>query len=221
MSTKHQVIIIDDHPLFRESIQHILAGLADFAVVGTAGDAREGEKLATELKPEVAVVDLSLPDQSGIHLTRILKTLLPEIKIVIVSMHAKIDYIISALRAGAQGYVVKDSAAQALPAALSAILNDDYYLDAALSGEIAVNLLDLSLAKETGAAGAGGLSPREQEVLRLLAQGSPSKEIADKLFISTKTVANHRANIMAKLDLHSTAELVRYALQLEILRDGI
>lgn len=220
MSVKKNIIIIDDHPLFRESTKHILDRLAGFAVVGTAGDAREGEKLALDLKPDIAIVDLSLPDKSGIHLTRTLTTLLPEIRIVIVSIHAKIDYIISALRAGALGYVVKDSVTRSLPACLEAAGKKEYYLDTALSREIASRLLEISTEEECVDSAYGALTKREQEILRLLAQGGSTKEIANRLFISAKTVANHRANIMAKLDLHSTAELVRYAVQLGFLSES-
>ncbi|MBU0681975.1 MAG: response regulator transcription factor, partial [Proteobacteria bacterium] len=212
------IIIIDDHPLFRDSTKQMITGLAGYEVAGTAGDAREGEKLAMEQKPDVAIVDLSLPDKSGIQLTRTLTTLLPEMKIVIISMHTKIDYIINALRAGALGYVAKDFVTRSLPIYLETVLQGNHYLDPSLSQEIASRLLDIAEEDKLTDSGYGGLSPREQEVLRLLAQGVTSRDIAEKLFISPKTVANHRANILGKLDLHSTAELVRYAVQLGICR---
>jgi DNA-binding NarL/FixJ family response regulator len=214
-----KLIIIDDHSLFRESARRLVEGFGGFEVVGTAGDAQTGEKLAVETQPDAAIIDLSLPDKSGIQLTRSLKTMRPELKIIIVSMHSKIDYIVNALQAGAQGYVVKDTVAQALHACLEAVLNNEYYLDAALSQEIAPKLMDISNKEECTDSAYGSLSPREQEVMRLLAQGESTRDIADKLFISAKTVANHRANIMAKLDLHSTIELFRYAAQLGLIGD--
>lgn len=220
MPTMKKIVIIDDHPLFRESTKQMLERLADFEVVGMAGDAREGERMVMELKPDLALVDLSLPDKSGIQLTRALTTMLPGLKVVILSMHAKIDYIIKALRAGALGYVVKDSVSKSLHDCLQAALKGDYYLDPALSPEIAPKLIDHSEQDESGTdATYGALSPREQEVLRLLAQGMPTKDIADRLAISVKTVANHRMNIMTKLDLHNTAALVHYAAQLGLLGD--
>lgn len=213
-----KVITIDDHALFRDSITKLTDGLSSFEVIGCAGDAQEGERLAMALKPDMAIVDLSLPDKSGIQLTRTLTTLLPELRVVIVSRHSKVGYVINALRAGALGYIVKDSVTDCLQACLEAALNNEFYLDSALSQEVAAKLLESS--KEEGTDSAyGALSPREQEVMRLLAEGVTTKEIADKLFISAKTVANHRANILAKLVLHSSVELVRYAAQLGLLGD--
>lgn len=219
MSAKRKIIIIDDHDLFRDSLRQIIERSADFEVIGEAADARNGESIALELRPDLAVVDLSLPDKSGIQLSRILNTLLPDIRIVIVSMHAKIDYIMSALRAGAFGYIVKESVSKCLFNAFEAVLRGEYYLDPALSMEIVQKLLDFPEQENAVDSAYGDLTPREQEILRLLAQGSTVKDIAEKLFISPKTVTNHRANIMTKLDLHNTVELVRYATRLGLLGD--
>lgn len=219
---KRKIIIIDDHSHFRESLQHSIDQFDNFEVVGTAGDSREGEKIAMQLKPDLAVVDLSLPDKSGIQLTRILKTILPELTIVIISMHSKIHYILGALQAGAHGYLVKESVSKTLLDCLESTLKGEHYLDAALSGEIATKLLDVAtLQADNSNSSYGALSPREQQVMRLLAQGEPTKDIADKLSISPKTVANHRANIMTKLDIHNSAGLIRYAARLGLLEDAV
>lgn len=218
---KRKVIIIDDHFLFRESLQQLLSRSSDFEVVGMAGDAREGERIAMHFKPDLAVIDLSLPDKSGIQLTRIVKTILPDIKVVIVSMHSKIDYILGSLQAGALGYLVKESVTKTLFDCLESALKGDYYLDAALSGEIATKLLDVSIQQVDSNSAYGALSPREQQVMRLLAQGKSTKVVAEKLSISPKTVANHRANIMTKLDIHNSAGLVRYAARLGLLEDAL
>jgi len=219
MTEKKRIIIVDDHPLFRESAEEIIEQSTEFTVVGTAGDAEEAERLAADKKPELAVLDLSLPDRSGIQLSRSLKNLLPELKVVIVSMHSKIDYIMSALRAGALGYVVKESAAKMLVNALKTAAQGGYFLDPSLSNEVARKLIDFPRQQGANNSAYGTLTPREQEIIRLVAQGIPSKEIASRLFISAKTVTNHRTNIMNKLDLHNTAELVRYAAKLGLLDD--
>ncbi len=214
-----KILLIDDHPLFRESLIQIIKTFPDVEVVGEAGDASEGENMAMGLHPDLAVVDLSLPDKSGIQLTRTLISLLPSIKIVIVSMHTKIDYVLGALRAGAFGYVAKESVGRHLRECLEAVLlNGEYYLDPTLSHGIALKLLEVSDQTNTiSDASYGTLSSREQEVLRLVAMGLPTKEVAEKLSISPKTAANHRANLMAKLDLRNAAELVGYAARVGLL----
>jgi len=218
---KKKIVVIDDHSLFRESLKQSIEQYDDFEVVGMAGDAREGEKIVSHLKPDLAVIDLSLPDKSGIQLTRMLTTILPGITVVIVSMHSKIDYIIGSLQAGALGYIVKESVTKTLRDCLGATIKGNYYFDAALSGEIAVKLLDISLNQIDSNSAYGALSPREQQIMRLLARGESTKEVAEQLFISPKTVANHRTNIMTKLDIHNSSGLVRYATRLGLLEEVI
>lgn len=221
MSDEKTVLIIEGHPLFRASLQQMLNTLVGFSVVGIAADAREGERLALEQQPDIVLIALSLPDKSGIHLTHTLTALVPTTTIIIVTLHNKIDYIIGALRAGALGYILKDSLPDALSACLTATLANEYYLDTALSKEIVPKLLILSSNNQHIDAPGSSLTPREQEILGLLAQGITTKQIASRLFISAKTVANHRSNIMAKLGFHNSIELVRYAAQLGILGNAL
>ena len=218
MASKKSVLIIDDHPRFREGLKSIIAIDRHFEVKAEAGNAREGLKVAKEINPDVALVDVSLPDQSGMELTRQIRETLPGTKVMIVSMHSKIDYIVEAFQAGATGYVVKDSAAERLIQGLNAVTSGEYFLDSSISQEVVSRLMN-SPVKEARVSDMeyGRLTPREQEIMRLLAEGLPKSKIADRLCISIKTVENHRSNIMKKLDLHSAMDLVRYAARLGLI----
>ena len=218
MDSKKTILIVDDHPLFREGLKSILARHAEFEVVGEADNGKDGVKMAQKLKPQLVIMDLSLPDQSGIDATRKIRNLLADTRVVMLSMYSKIDYITDAFRSGATGYVTKESAADRLVECLRAVSRGDYYLDSSLSHQVAKNLMEAGeqAAKITDS-GYGSLTPREQQIVRLLAEGLSTKDVAEKLYISPKTVENHRSNIMNKLDLHSTMDLVRYAARLGLI----
>jgi len=215
---KKTVLLVDDHPLFREGLKSILANCSEFEVIGEAASGSEGEKKAKKLKPDLIVMDLSLPDQSGIDVTRKIRSALPGTRIMMLSMHSRIDYITEAFRAGATGYVVKESTSERLVECLNVISKGEYFLDASVSHKVVENLMesDKKNAKITDA-GYDTLTAREQQIMRMLADGLSSKKIAKELFISPKTVENHRTNIMNKLDLHSITELVRYAAKLGLI----
>jgi DNA-binding NarL/FixJ family response regulator len=189
-----------------------------YEVIGEAGNGHTGFSAVRELKPDFVLMDISLPDQSGIELTREIRTLLPETRVIIVSMHNKVETIAEAFQAGATGYIVKESATERLLHGLKYVSEDKYFLDSSVSQVVVKKLME-SPAKEKKITDAayGMLTAREQEVMYLLTCGSSTKKIAEKLCISPKTVENHRANIMGKLDVHNTHELIRYAVKLGII----
>jgi len=215
---KKSILIVDDHPLFREGLKSMLERDSRFEVIGEAGTGHEGLTKAGQLKPDIVLIDISLPDISGINLTYDVRKLLPKAYIIIVSMHSKIDYIAEAFQAGATGYVSKDSASDRLLQGLETVSKGDYFMDSSVSHKVIEKLMKIPVKEAKISDGDySSLTPREQEVMRMLAEGAFPKEIASRLFISPKTVENHRANIMKKLGLRGTMELVRYAARIGLI----
>jgi DNA-binding NarL/FixJ family response regulator len=218
MTPKKKILIVDDHPMFREGLKSIIARNSDLEVVGEAGDGKTALKMAKSLSPDIVVLDISLPDMSGIDLSAELKGILPQARTLVVSMHLRIDYIASALQAGARGYVVKDAPSEKILQALDMVSRGEYFLDSSIAPQVVDRLAEREVgATKIADEAYAGLTPREQEILRHLAEGGSIKEIAYQLCISPKTVDNHRTNIMTKLNLHSTMELVRYAARLGLI----
>ncbi len=218
MTDKKTLLIVDDHALFRDGLRAIIQGSPRYEVTGEAGSGKAALAAAKKLKPDLALVDISLPDQSGLELINGIKRVSPRTKVMIVSMHSKIDYIAKAFQAGAKGYIVKDSASDKLLQGIDHVLKGDYFMDTSVSQEVVKRLMGLQ-TKEIKITNAAyeSLTPREQEIMVLVAEGFSSSDIAEKLFISVKTVENHRSSIMKKLDIHSVIEIVRYAAKLGLI----
>lgn len=217
MATK-RLIIVDDHPLFREGLKAILRRDPEFEVVGEAGSSAEALRVAKASRPALAILDISLPDRSGIQLVRELLTMLPGLGILMVSMHAKVDYVSEAMKAGALGYLTKDAATHSLLDGLRVVAAGSAYLDPGLSVEISRALLGSRQRPEEESHSAyDTLTAREREVMRLLVEGLSNKEVAATLGISVKTAEHHRGNLMRKLDLQNPVELVRYASRLGLI----
>jgi DNA-binding NarL/FixJ family response regulator len=215
VAPKKTILIVDDHPLVREGLKSILIPAIEYEVVGLAGNARDAIQMVQNLKPDLVLLDLGLPDKSGLELSREILSISPPTRILIVSMHSKVDYIVKAFQAGATGYMTKESATERLLQGIAQVLNGEYFMDSSVSHSVVKKLMqtpekEMKIRDEAYET----LTPREQEIMVLLAEGYSAKEAAAKLFISPKTVENHRTNIMNKLGLHSTLELVRYAARL-------
>ena len=215
MSTR--LLLVDDHAVVRSGLRMLLETEADIEIAGEAGTAAEGLAAAAALAPDVVLMDIGLPDRSGIEAAREIKARAPSTAVVALTIHEDEEYFFKMLEAGASGYVPKRAAPEELVTAIRAAARGEVYLYPSL----AKLLVKDYIAQEPSGAAArtlDGLTAREQEVLELLAEGAGNPEIADRLHISPKTVARHRENIMGKLNLHSRSELVKYAIRKGIIQ---
>lgn len=212
-----RLLLVDDHAVVRSGLRMLLESEADVEIVGEAGTAREALDRMTTLKPDVVLMDIGLPDLSGIDAAREIKQKYPETAIVALTIHEDEEYFFKMLEAGASGYVPKRAAPEELLTAIQAAASGEVYLYPSLAKLLVKDYL--TQAQETkDKRPLDGLTSREQEVLAHLAEGASSAEIAEALNISPKTVARHRENIMRKLNLHSRTELVKYAIRKGIIR---
>jgi len=210
MSNYTRILLADDHAMLRDGVRMVLEAHGDFEVVGCAENGRAAVDMARELRPDIAVLDVAMPELNGLEATREIRECCPDTAIVILSMHEGEEYLREALRAGAAGYVLKRAAAQELVGAIHAVQRGESYLDPALTRTL---ISDYVRQVERGDETPDSLTDRELEVLTLVAEGMTNRQIALKLSISIKTVQTHRANLMDKLNLHDRTELVRYAIR--------
>jgi DNA-binding NarL/FixJ family response regulator len=209
-----RILLADDHRILREGLRSLLTQQPDMEVAGEAASGEEAILMARRLRPDVVIMDVVLPGMGGVEATRRIRAELPATRVIGLSMHSDRRYVSQMLRAGALGYLVKDSAFEELNLAVRTVVAGRPYLSAVITGSLVDDFVRQTSAPERPAASPlEVLTTRETEVLRLLADGKRVKEIAGMLAISVKTVESHRQNIMDKLEIHSTIELTRYALR--------
>ena len=207
-----RVLLADDHTLIRAGLRMVVVSQPDFTVVGEASDGREAVALAEQLKPDVVVMDIGMPSLNGIEACRQIHDSLPGSQVIMLSMHSDEGYVLRALKAGAKGYMLKDSAEADLASAIRAVTAGKSFFSPAVSKILLEDYM--RKLKRTGAEDSFDLlSPREREVLQLVAEGKSSKEVANLLSLSVYTVETHRAKMMQKLNLHNIPELILYAVR--------
>ena len=205
-----KVLIADDHQLFREGLVNLLSSATDVEVIGEAEDGKDATEKTKKLKPDVLLIDIGMPNMNGIEATRILKKDMPELKIIAVSMHSDRQFVKGILEAGADGYLLKNCTYRQLIDAIQSVNSGKKYLSEDITEMIIKGYLDPT---ETETEGYTELSEREMEILKLYAEGQSTREIAEQLFISVKTVGTHKQHILEKLGLKTNADLVKYAIK--------
>ncbi|MBI5031459.1 MAG: response regulator transcription factor [Chloroflexi bacterium] len=204
------ILLADDHTLIRAGIRALLQKLESVQVVGEAANGLEAVRLAEELHPEIVLMDLAMPEMGGFEATSLLAQKCPAIRVIILSMHLEPEYVMRALQSGAKGYLLKGARIPELELAITSVANDETYLSPAASKLIVGEVTRLSEEKTQPL---DQLTPRQKQVLKLIAEGFSTKEIAQKLGVGVKTVKTHRAELMEQLDIHEIAGLVRFAIR--------
>ena len=210
-----RILLADDHDIIRRGLKELLETHVGWQVVGEASSGRQAVELAGKLHPEIAILDLTMPELNGLEATRQIKKILPKTAVLIFTMHENENLIRDVLTAGALGYVLKSDAARHLINAVEALIQHKPYFSAKVSEAVLDGYLK---AGRDEPATTEPLTPREREIVQLLAEGKSNKEVADALGISPKTIETHRATIMRKLELKSFAEMVRYAIRNNIIQ---
>ncbi len=220
-----KVLIADDHLLIRAGVKSLLEKIKEVEVVGEASNGREALKLLIEFKPDLLLLDISMPELNGLDVAQRVRHDSPATRIIILSMHNHEEYVLQALRSGASGYLLKDAAPNELEIAINAVMKDEIYLSPSISKHLVGDYLRRieNLRGEVNSPVPEKLNPyqrltsRQREILQLIAEGNSTKEIAEKLFISVKTVETHRMQIMERLNIRDIAGLVRYAIKMGII----
>jgi DNA-binding NarL/FixJ family response regulator len=207
----YKIVLAEDHVLVREGIKKIIEAFPDLHVVGEVGDGAQLLDLLKTLTVEMVIMDISMPSLAGIEVTREIKQAYPTVKVLILTMHKKREYLHNAMAAGVDGYLLKEDAPKELLNAVNTIRQGLVYVSPLLASDLA-NLY-VKGRRQDGADSPGELTPREIEIIKMIAEGKSSKEIAEILFLSFRTIQNHRTKIMRKLNLKKNTDLVRYAIR--------
>jgi DNA-binding NarL/FixJ family response regulator len=212
MASKYRIVIAEDHTILREGLRALLSSSPDFEIVGEAEDGREAIRSVERLKPHLILTDLSMPRMNGMDAIREIRRRSPDTKILVLTIHRTEEYILETLKAGANGYLLKDSTHAELLMAVRHVLSGKHYISPGISDKVLEGYLDARKSLKTRTSWET-LTQREREILKLIAEGYKNKEIADDLCISVKTVEKHRANLMEKLNLHNVQALTALAIE--------
>jgi DNA-binding NarL/FixJ family response regulator len=205
---KIKVLLVDDHAIMRDGIRALLNLYDDVEIVGEASEGKEAVEKAQELVPDVVIMDIAMPGMDGLEATRRIKKNNPNVKVLVLTQHDNREYILAAIKAGTAGYVPKKALGSELVSAIRAVRKGDSFLYPSAAATLIKDYL-----RRADEDPYDRLTAREREILKLIAEGRTSREIAERLFISLKTVLGHRAKIMQKLDIHNRTELIRYAMR--------
>ena len=212
MDVKKQIFIVEDHRLFREGLKAMLSPIPEYEIVGEAEDGLEAIRQIRKSKPDLVLLDLSMPRMSGFSVLQEIKAEMPDVKILVLSIHESDQYVLQAFEAKADGYAIKDSSREELRMAIHSVLEGKKYISPGIAGSVLEGFIDGRKTLKVKSS-LDTVTQREREILKLLAEGYQNKEIADLLHISVKTVEKHRANLMSKLDLHNAAALTAFAFE--------
>lgn len=208
---KYQVLLADDHVLIRHGIKKIIESEPSLEVIGQVGDGLELLTMMKVVTPDIVLLDISMPNLRGIEAIGEAKKICPKVKIVILTMHKSKQYLCHAISAGADGYVLKEDSDSELLTAIDQVLKDKIFVSPVLSKELSSS--DVEACRKKKNIPSESLTPRERQVLKMVAEGKTSRDIAELLSISTRTVEHHRANLLRKLNINNTADLIKYAIR--------
>jgi len=212
VSAKITILIVDDHQIVRDGLRLIISSVPEYEVIGESSDGMAAIAAVNSLKPDIVLMDISMPKMTGIEATRQIKALHPQTRVLMLTIHKSEDQILESFNAGADGYVLKHATREELLLAIKSVHKGESFISPMVSHKVIDGFLDRNLSIKQSSSWET-LTPRERQILKLVAEGHTNKKIADSLFISVKTVETHRSNIMSKLAIHNVQELTAYAMR--------